>query len=209
MKRIVLSLVVFLLTYTAAVAYLSPATPSYADLARHFCPAEWSALEGLEPHVHLEHYREQQAARELDSTPSQNVLLHRPFLLAMVNAEFVGNVVALTKAAVHTPQNIVKTEAQLNLITCLNPTPQERRDIIQTMAQVVRISESEASMGYTTIFQSTDHMFCMGFDKAFEAVKLLDPTSETYEQELTRAHVSNLSMCDDPKRTTPPAQSPD
>ncbi len=49
MKRIILSIVVGLLSYTGALALLRPADPTYAQLAQQFCPAEWAALNAFGP----------------------------------------------------------------------------------------------------------------------------------------------------------------
>ncbi|MBO9478832.1 hypothetical protein J7382_14890 [Shimia sp. R11_0] len=202
MKRAFASLAVFFLSYTVATALMQPAPQTYADLAQAFCPTEWAALNAVEPPAYLENLLDplnsQIAVRESGSTPSQNAILHRPFLLTTVTADFLSRFLAFEEPHFHTPNHIAQTEAQLALINCLNPTPKERRVIIQTMAQVLNTSEAEASQGYTIIFQQTDHIFCMGFDKTFEAIKALDPSSTTYKRDVEATMETTMTICPEP-----------
>ncbi|MBO9474486.1 hypothetical protein J7413_13125 [Shimia sp. R10_1] len=202
MKRAIASLAVFLLSYTVATALMQPAPPTYADLAQQICPTEWAALNSVRPPAYLENLLDplnnQIAVRDFGSTPSQNTILHRPFLLIIVTDDFVGRFLALEEPKFHTPNHMAQTEAQLALINCLDPTPKERREIVQTMALVAHTSEADASKGYTIIFQKIDHMFCMGFDKAFEAMKTLDPTSTTYKQDVEATMEATMTICPEP-----------
>lgn len=166
-KRLIIAAVIGYVVFKIAMVVLRPANPSYADLAQQFCPAEWAALEAFDPPIYLQHYHDQEAAREPGTSLAANAVLHRPFVLALANVEFAGQFVSFSNAEHHTPYNLAHTHALLDLIKCLNPSETDRQTTQNIYGQVY---QGEASSRlYTEIFQTTDTMFCMGYDRALTA----------------------------------------
>jgi len=205
MKRIILSVVVCLLTYTGALALMRPADPTYAQLADQFCPAEWAALNAFDPPLYLDHYRKE-ALREPGTNMAENAILHRPFVGGLATADFVNHLFVFDRAENHTPYNLAHTQTRLDFVKCLNPSEEERQITLGTYEAVYPVETYGPPTAIAHLFAETDKMFCMGFDRFFEGIKKLDPTNPYYHH--SHFHLSKTTMTVCPK-PTPPPQSPD
>lgn len=207
MKRLIAAALIGYVTFLLALAVFRPANPSYAELAQEFCPVEWAALEAFDPPLYLQHYHDQEAARERGTSLAVNAVLHRPFVLALANADFVSHFVSFDRAENHSPYTIAHTQVRLDFVKCLNLSEEGRVVTHQMYEEVYPEEEYSRHDGIQHIFDMTDNLFCMGFDQAFEAFKKLDPDSPYYYHAHFNVTKQKMKVCPAPEVTPPSPQS--